>query len=1256
MSFCLRRTQARILAASPALTRSAHGCYGHFMSDSSRPDRRPNRLANETSPYLLQHAYNPVDWYPWGNEALQAAQASHKPILLSIGYSACHWCHVMERESFENEAIAAIMNQHFICIKVDREERPDLDEIYMAATVAMNQGQGGWPMTVFLTPDTQPFFAGTYFPPEDRWGRPGFGSLLKKIAEYWEKDSAACRNQAAQLTERLQGEGRIPSPITVNATALDEAVDQCKEEFDSRYGGFGRAPKFPPATTLSLLLRCYHRTHDAGTLAMVTTTLDMMAAGGIYDHIGGGFARYSTDERWLVPHFEKMLYDNALLARIYVEAYQRTKKPLYRQVATEVLDYILREMTGPEGGFYSATDADSEGVEGKFFVWTPAEVRAAVAHEQDADRFCALYDITESGNWEHRSIPNRLQPIEQVAARLNVTIDELLQTAARVKPVLYQARRTRVPPALDDKIITSWNGMMISAMAEAARVLGEPRYLDAARRTADFLLRQHGRADGRLLRTSRAGRAHLDAYLEDYAFLADGLIDLYEAGADECYLHSAAKLGEYLLSDFAAEGGGGFFTTAKHHELLILRKREGADGAIPSANAVAATALARLSFHFGREEWRTTAAEAIRAYGRQISRYPRAFAKSLIVVDFLMDGPVELALVGDERQEEFQALRQAAADCYLPNRIMATGSPGSRSQLPLLQGKHLVGGRPALYVCRHFTCREPVTDSRLVADALISKAAAASAQEGRLLRGPQFSGHATRQGTAEYAARSITRKGAGAAHGFSILGGTGLTVSRLGFGTYRVSVQEPLHREALRNALLEGINVIDTSTNYMDGDSERLVGAVVRETVERGDLRRDEVVVISKIGYVQGDNLKAANARERSGRPYPDMVKYGDGVWHCIHPEFLEDQLTASLDRLQLTTLDVCLLHNPEYMLAEAARRGELDLHKSRTLFYERLEHAFAFFETQIAAGRMQYYGVSSNTVTAAPDHPEATSLALMVSAAQRASQSVGTRAHHFAIIQCPMNLLESGAVLTPNTGEADRETLVEWAAHAQVAVVVNRPLNAMLGGQGGMMRLAQLPVDDPPIDVAAQRDVVAKFEHEYRQTIAPSIQHSGQGMMPVDFFNWAEELERVRPQVQGLEHWEQLEHHSIAPQINQALQTLSRHLTGPAAEQWESWRDRYIPEFLSLLRGIRREAAERSHARTGKLAAALDPLWPPSRRTQSLARKALWTLASTPGVSCVLTGIRTPPYVEDALAVLEWEPLPDVRGVYEKAKTVGFP
>mgnify|MGYP003401834507 FL=1 len=1225
---------------------------------STTAGREPNRLIQQTSPYLLQHAYNPVDWYPWGPEALAQAAKLNRPILLSIGYSSCHWCHVMERESFENEAIARLMNQHFVCIKVDREERPDLDEIYMQATLALNRNQGGWPMTVFLTPDQKPFFAGTYFPPEDRWGRPGFPTLLKKIAEYWEKDHAGVLTQAATLTARLQDGSHAPSPTTVGEAELDMAVTQFAEDFDAKLGGFGGAPKFPPATGLSLLLHCYHRTKDPHTLTMVRTTLDAMAAGGIYDQIGGGFARYSTDERWLVPHFEKMLYDNALLARVYVEAFQVTGDQNYRRVACETLDYILKEMTSPEGGFYSATDADSEGVEGKFFVWTPEEIRAVLSNEEDVRRICAYYDVTPGGNWEHKNVLHTAKPVASVAKELGLTVEDLQATIDRVKPLLYAARAKRVPPGLDDKVITAWNGMMISAMAEAGRVFDIPRYRAAAERACEFLLTTLSKTDGRLLRTYRAGTAHLDAYLEDYAYFAEGLIDTYEAGGNERYLSAAVRLAERILADFSDSQQGGFFTTATGHEALIMRSREGPDGATPSGNAVAAAALARLSYHFGREDFRQAAAAAVRAYGRQIARYPRAFAKSLTVVDLLTSGPVEIAVIGASGDSNTVALCAAVSRTYIPNRVIAyRTSQQSEPTHPLLQGKALVGGKAALYVCRNFACRQPITDPADLPALLdpSQKAAPSSvAPEQKVLSGTLYSGAATVQGTAGYAARKIhDATGAGSlANGFGPLGATGLTVSRLGFGTYRVGQREAEHREALLKAIRSGCNLIDTSTNYMDGESEQVVGSVLQQLIRAGEVAREEIIVVSKIGYVQGQNLAQAKTREKSGKPYPDMVKYGDDIWHCIHPEFLADQLTLSLDRLGLATLDVCLLHNPEYFLSHATRLGageQRELSTLRDEFYARLQLAFEYCERQVEAGRLRGYGVSSNTSTASPDEPGATSVSRMIEAAKAAAKNVGAAAHHFTVLQCPMNVHESGAALIKNTGPDNGSTLLDEALREGVAVLVNRPLNAMPAQRGGVVRLADVPVPAPEADFETQRQKVALLEEEYRKDLAPAVAHSGQGMLPADFFRWADELNRIRTQVQGLEHWEQIETQMIAPHVNQVLRALSEAFTGTIAEQWEAWRDRYVPELLALLRTLHREASERSRLRAEDLHRTIDPLLPEERRKASLSQKALWILASTPGVTSVLNGMRTPAYVDDALQILRWEPLSDSRRVYDR-------
>ncbi len=691
---------------------------------NDRTEQPSNRLANETSPYLLQHAHNPVDWYPWGSEALERARHLDRPILLSIGYSACHWCHVMERESFENASIAALMNEHFVCIKVDREERPDIDEIYMTATIAMT-GSGGWPMTVFMTPDLEPFFTGTYFPPTDGFGRPGFPRLLTRIGEMWKSDPQRLRRSANELTELLRTRSNSELHASVGPEAIEQAVQNLSRAFDPKYGGFSPAPKFPPCASLSLLLHHHHKTGNENSLRMVKTTLDGMKNGGIYDHLGGGFARYSTDERWLVPHFEKMLYDNALLARAYLHGFQVTGDHAYGRVAAETLDYALREMQSEQGGFYSSTDADSEGVEGKFYLFSPDEIKAVLS-EQEAEWFCRYYDVSETGNWEGNNILHTPVPVEARAAQFGISTEVLQQTMQESRRKLYQARQQRVAPFLDDKILLSWNALMISAMAEGYRVLNDERCLQGAVKAARFILDRMKRPDGGLYRTARGATVHLEAFLEDYAFLADALIDLYEAGAPNTYLIEALRLAERMVEDFEDQTNNGFFQTAHHHESLILRPRDGQDGALPSPNAVAARALARLSFHFSRPDLREKANQAIRAFGKQIEAVPEAFATALAVVDLLDRGPVELAIVGAADDQRYRALRHAIAKHYLPNRISAHQDPIHASdterahdaELPLLKGKELVNDSAALYICRDFTCEAPITDPEAVDRAL----------------------------------------------------------------------------------------------------------------------------------------------------------------------------------------------------------------------------------------------------------------------------------------------------------------------------------------------------------------------------------------------------------------------------------------------------------------------------------------------------------------------------------------------------------
>ncbi|MGD8868551.1 MAG: aldo/keto reductase [Gemmatimonadales bacterium] len=1206
------------------------------MNDEAQRSTHTNRLIHETSPYLLQHAHNPVDWYPWGEEALARARAEDKLILLSIGYSACHWCHVMEHESFEDAVIAASMNEHFINIKVDREERPDLDEIYMTATVVMNRGQGGWPMTVFLTPDLEPVFAGTYFPPTDMYGRPGFPTVLKEIARAWHEDRAALRARASEFVQQLRQRKTIGGSLAVGLAELRHALDSYKQDFDSRGGGFGSAPKFPPSVGLSLLLRLHRRFGDPQALAMVRRTLEAMAHGGIYDHVGGGFARYSTDSRWLVPHFEKMLYDNALLVKAYLEGYQATGDDFFGRVARETLDYVQREMTAPEGGIYSSTDADSEGVEGKFFVWTPEEI-AEVLEEEEARSFCAYYDITATGNWEGVNIPNTPRPLSVVANELAMAPDALEATLERARAKVYAARERRAKPGLDDKILTAWNGLMIGAFAEGHRVLGESRYLEAAERAADFVLSALSREDGGLLRTYRAGKAHLNAYLEDYAYLGDGLLDLYETGGSPRWLRESERLLERTLSDFLDPTSGVFFNTSHDHEQLIMRYQDGTDGAIPSANAVAAYTLARLSHHLDRPDLRHAAIHAVKGLGQTIAQYPRGFAKTLCAVDFLLEGPIELAFVGRRGSADLESLQREVAEHYLPNRIQALLDPASADsadRLPLLAGKSLVDGRAALYVCRDFACRAPVTDPATVRSQLGNLE---SASDGGSTIAVRLPGQATAGGTARFAARFGALR-------FARVGSSGLLASCIGFGCYRIHDRVPDHREALSHALVGGINLIDTSTNYTDGASERLVGAVLRELVDAGDLQRDEVIVISKIGYIQGSNLEAAKRREDGGHPYPEIVKYEDGLWHCIHPEFIDEQLEASLDRLELESLDFCLLHNPEYFLAHATRSGR-PLDAARDEFYDRLERAFAHLETKVAEGKLSGYGVSSNTVAGPASAPEATAIGRMLAAAERA----GGDTHHFRVLQLPLNLLEAGAVLG-RSGDEQGSTALDVARAADIAVLANRPLNAFV--RGSLIRLADIKIEEADVDgIEEQLDRLAELELDFHTEIAPLLAGTEGTAGPREIFHFATSLRQLQDDTFGLAHWSQIEaqiHHTVRVMIA----ALNDRLEGEAGEVWTTWRDSYVAQLADLTRRLRAQATRVSAARAATLHSAIDPLIPAERRSESLSRKALWTAASTPGITSVLNGMRSVAYVEDSSPVAGWEPLDSVDEVYAAAST----
>ncbi len=699
--------------------------------------RKPNRLIRETSPYLLQHAYNPVDWSPWGSEALERARAEDKPILLSIGYSSCHWCHVMAHESFENDDTAKILNEYFVSIKVDREERPDLDALYMEAVQALT-GSGGWPMTVFLTPDGAPFYGGTYFPPVDRYNMPAFPTVLQAIADLYRNRREEVERQAQAFREHYQEQRQVglelpanfvAAQATVSKDVLSTAANTLVGQIDSVHGGFGRAPKFPHPMGLEFLLRVATRVRSTKPaealegmnpelMRRVQLTLDKMAAGGIYDQIGGGFHRYATDAIWLVPHFEKMLYDNALLAPVYLHAWQLTGEPRYRRICEETLDYVLREMTGPLGGFYSTQDADSEGEEGKFYVWTPDELRS-VLDEQEARIAEMAWGVTPAGNFEGKNILHVERTAGQVAQALGIAEPEVREALARARQKLYEARSARVWPGRDDKVLTAWNGWMLRAFAEAGRILDREEYRAASVKNAEFLL-EHMRVEGRLVRSWRNSEAKIAAYLDDYAALVNGLLSVYEVTGEARFFTDARRSADELLDRFWDDSTGAFFDTASDAETLIGRPRDLTDNATPSGTSLACEALLRLFAFTADDRYREYAVGVLVPLAPAMAAQPSAFGHLLCALDDLIGPFFEVALVGDSGASATIALERALASRLLPRMALARGSANQAEPagVPLLEGRTPVHGQPAAYVCQGFVCQQPVTSPEALLERL----------------------------------------------------------------------------------------------------------------------------------------------------------------------------------------------------------------------------------------------------------------------------------------------------------------------------------------------------------------------------------------------------------------------------------------------------------------------------------------------------------------------------------------------------------
>ena len=675
------------------------------------PPKHTNRLINENSPYLLKHAHDPVDWYSWGEEALDRSKAENKPIHLSVGYASCHWCGILHKESFLNEQTAALMNEHFINIKVDREERPDIDSIYMAAVQAMTR-HGGWPMTVFLTPDGAPFYGGTYFPPEPRHGLPSFTQVLTSVAAAYRERPEDVAESAGQLREHLReiSELALP-PAAINSRLLDLAAEQQMGQFDQRFGGYGNAPKFPQAMTLEMVLRHWRRTGDQTAFNQIDQTLRAMAVGGIYDQLGGGFARYSVDVYWLVPHFEKMLYDNALLARLYVEMYQAGGDPFFRRIAEETFAYIERDMTSPEGGFYASEDADSEGEEGTFYIWTPEQIRAALGAD-DAALALRYWDVTERGNFEGKSILSVPREPAVVAREFKLGVEELSEKIAAIRSTLLAVRSQRERPARDEKILASWNGMMLRAYALAARVFGRDDYREIARRNGEFILARLV-VDGRLRRSYKDAQAKFNGYLEDYANVADGMLALYEATFETRWLDAAVRFAEALTKLFWDDGRRTFYDTAADHEQLVTRPRDIYDNATPSGSSVAVDVLLRLSLLLERPDFGQFAQTVLEDLSGGMARLPGAFGRLLSAADFALSEPREIAVVGAPDSPATGALLAEIYRPYLPNKVVAGRDPADEAAaaaIPLLRDRPTRDGAPTVYVCVRHTCQNPTAD------------------------------------------------------------------------------------------------------------------------------------------------------------------------------------------------------------------------------------------------------------------------------------------------------------------------------------------------------------------------------------------------------------------------------------------------------------------------------------------------------------------------------------------------------------------
>ena len=1188
-----------------------------------------NRLAKETSPYLLHHANNPVNWYPWGDDALERAEREDKPILLSIGYSTCHWCQVMERESFSNAAIATLLNEHFVCIKVDREERPDLDEVYMSATIAIS-GAGGWPMTVFLTPERTPFFAGTYFPPFDNEGKPGFATLIKRVASMWDADRDALFREASEIATHVNKQSELPTAANLPAAAVELAVTQLEKAFDQENGGFSSAPKFPPCESLQLLLSHHERTKKEASLRMVTTTLDAMKNGGLYDQLAGGFARYSTDNTWHVPHFEKMLYDNAQLARIYIAALQVTGNAEYSRVGRETLDFLLQRMRAEAGGFCSALNADSEEQEGKHYTFRKQDL-AEVLNDTELRLFCEYYDVTLQGNWEGTNVLWRPNSPERVAEKLEVVhLDAFQEALEQMRSKVLAYRDKRPLPVRDHKVITSWNGLAISALASGYRALGEKRFLDHAIVTAEFLWKRHRTEAGRLLRTLRGKQPPIGAFLDDHAFFADSLICLYECSGQLRFLNWAKQLAEELKERFLDPTSGAFFQTANDAEVILSRIRDGNDGALPNANATAAKVFARLGLHCLEPELTSVARAALRTYAQRIDQLPRAFTSALNALEWLITPPAEVVVTDDSentrRPSHETDLFRALGRTYLPISVIGHAGPSHVEDTRPWVTEKSSPGQATMYLCTSGSCDTPIHSPNLVSALLETTKSQLRSQRLQTLAGLPLSGRATKEGTRRYFANR------GLTNAWKPFGQTGLQVSKLGFGAYRLADGAQDHDGALRVALEGGVNIVDTAPSYADGGSELVVGRVLSDLIRRDKLCRDEVLLCSKFGILPSAEVHLGRFGKLSslrGASSSSTFEVASDTFYSLDPAQLDIQLETSLRRLGVDTLDVCLLHNPEILLTHFLRNKTAEA-SAVSRFKEQLQTAYRWCERQVASGRIGFYGVSSSALGQASPTVEEGVEEDEVRAELRQVLSLELLLGHLgpsgaSVLQLPFNPLEY----------ASRRSLLDEAQERGLAVMGHRPLNAIQHGE--LLRLAEPRVNPHAPDFTAAMTALRRLEQEFGAKLGAILKSVPENQLGMDsLFSWCDRITEF--EVGRFEVWTEFERSALGRELPRVLQAMDRAFAGKElGRHWTSWKERYVTAFETLIVAARAKSALGSREQTKEFAASLRQHCPVSRRQAELSQLVLWSLSSIESVQTTLTGMRSPQYAQQAVSILNW-------------------